>query len=146
MVIIATICYAFNANIIKSKLYDVTPLGIAVGNFAIMLLPALLILPFSGVFEAKVTEGDNFLSSLGYIVILCILGTCIAKVMFNKLIHISSPVFSVSVTYLIPIVGIFWGVLDGEKFTWKQFLTGTIILFGVYLVNKKKKHLKLEVF
>jgi len=146
LVIIATICYAFNANIIKSKLYDVTPLGIAVGNFAIMLLPALLILPFSGVFEAKVTEGDNFLSSLGYIVILCILGTCIAKVMFNKLIHISSPVFSVSVTYLIPIVGIFWGVLDGEKFTWKQFLTGTIILFGVYLVNKKKKHLKLEVF
>jgi len=139
LVVFATICYAFNANIIKSKLYDVTPLGIAVGNFAIMLVPALIILPFSGVFEAKVTGGENFLSSLGYIVVLCVLGTCIAKVMFNKLIHISSPVFSVSVTYLIPVVGIFWGVLDGEKFTLGQFFTGGIILVGVYLVNKKKK-------
>lgn len=139
LVIIATICYAFNANIIKSKLYDVSPLGIAVGNFATMLIPALLILPFSGVFEAKVIEGQYFLSSLGYIVILCVLGTCVAKVMFNKLIHISSPVFSVSVTYLIPVVGIFWGVLDGEKFTVGQFFAGGIILLGVYLVNKKKK-------
>lgn len=139
LVIIATICYAFNANIIKSKLYDVSPLGIAVGNFAIMLIPALIILPFSGVFEAKVIEGQYFLSSLGYIVILCVLGTCVAKVMFNKLIHISSPVFSVSVTYLIPVVGIFWGVLDGEKFTVGQFFAGGIILLGVYLVNKKKK-------
>jgi drug/metabolite transporter (DMT)-like permease len=139
LVIIATICYAFNANIIKSKLYDVSPLGIAVGNFAIMLIPALIILPFSGVFEAKVLEGKYFLSSLGYIVILCLLGTCVAKVMFNKLIHISSPVFSVSVTYLIPVVGIFWGVLDGEKFTVGQFFAGVIIMLGVYLVNKKKK-------
>jgi drug/metabolite transporter (DMT)-like permease len=142
LVIVATICYAFNANIIKSKLQDVTPLGIAVGNFAIMLVPALLILPFSGVFEAKVTEGENFLSSLGYILVLCILGTCIAKVMFNKLIHISSAVFSVSVTYLIPVVGIFWGLLDGENFVMQQFLATGLILVGVYLINRRNKNKK----
>lgn len=137
-VILATICYAFNANIIKSKLYDVSPLGIAVGNFAIMLIPALIILPFSGLFEAKVIEGQYFLSSLGYIIILCVIGTCVAKVMFNKLIHISSPVFSVSVTYLIPVVGIFWGLVDGENLVFQQFLAACIIIFGVYLINRQK--------
>ena len=137
-VILATICYAFNANIIKSKLYDVSPLGIAVGNFAIMLIPALFILPFSGIFEARVIEGEYFLSSLGYIVILCVIGTCVAKVMFNKLIHISSPVFSVSVTYLIPVVGIFWGLMDGENLVIQQFLAACIIIFGVYLINRQK--------
>ena len=103
-----------------------------------MFIPALIILPFSGVFEAKVIEGQYFLSSLGYIVILCVLGTCVAKVMFNKLIHISSPVFSVSVTYLIPVVGIFWGLMDGENFVLQQLLAACIIIFGVYLINRQK--------
>lgn len=137
-VIIATICYACNANIIKSKLQNVTPMGIAVGNFAAIIIPAIIVLPFSGFFSIQVTSGEHFWSSLGYIIILCVIGTCIAKIMFNKLVQISSAVFSVSVTYLIPIVGIFWGILDGEKFTLSQFLAALLILVGVYLVNKKK--------
>nr|WP_299342217.1 EamA family transporter [Allomuricauda sp.] len=138
LVVLATICYASNANIIKSKLQNVSAMGIAVGNFACILLPALLILPFSGFFSNEVTSAPKFWSSLGYIVVLCIMGTCVAKVMFNRLIQISSAVFSVSVTYLIPIVGIFWGVLDGEAFKLQQLLAAAIILLGVYLVNKKK--------
>lgn len=137
-VIIATICYACNANIIKSKLQNVTPMGIAVGNFASIILPALIVLPFSGFFSVEVTTGEFFWSSLGYIIILCVIGTCIAKVMFNRLVQMSSAVFSVSVTYLIPIVGIFWGMLDGERFTLRQLLASLLILLGVYLVNKKK--------
>ncbi|GMN06837.1 DMT family transporter [Croceitalea sp. MTPC5] len=138
-VIVATICYACNANIIKSKLQHVTPMGIAVGNFAFIFVPALVVLPFSGFFNVEVTSGKYFWSSLGYIVILCVIGTCIAKVMFNRLVQISSAVFSVSVTYLIPIVGIFWGILDGERFTVKQLLASLLILLGVYLVNKKRR-------
>lgn len=137
-VIIATVCYACNANIIKNKLQDVSPMGIAVGNFAVILIPGIIVLLFSGFLKKEVTTGPNFFSSLGYIVILCIMGTCVAKVMFNRLVQISTAVFSVSVTYLIPIVGIFWGVLDGEKFTLWQLFAALIILLGVYLVNKKK--------
>lgn len=137
-VILATIGYAGNANIIKSKLQNVSPMAIAVGNFATILIPAIIILPLSGFFDKEVRTGDFYWSSLGYVVVLCLVGTCIAKVMFNKLIHISSAVFSVSVTYLIPIVGISWGLLDGENFSLKQFFAAIIILLGVYLVNKKK--------
>lgn len=137
-VIIATICYASNANIIKNKLQDVSPMGIAAGNFAVILIPGIVILLFSGFLDEDVIAGPNFFSSLGYIVILCIMGTCVAKVMFNRLVQISTAVFSVSVTYLIPIVGIFWGVLDGERFTLSQLFAALVILLGVYLVNKKK--------
>lgn len=137
LVVLAALCYACNANIIKSKLSEVSPMGIAVGNFISIMLPAALILPFSGAFSSTVTSGPYFWSSIGYIVILCIFGTCVAKVMFNKLIQLSTPVFSVSVTYLIPVVGIIWGLLDGERFTLAQMGAAGIILLGVYLVNKK---------
>ena len=123
----------------KSKLQGVSPMGIAVGNFVCILLPGILLLPLSGTLNSNVINGEFFWSSLGYIVTLCVIGTCIAKVLFNKLIQISSPVFSVSVTYLIPIVGIFWGILDGEAFTIKQLGASLLILAGVYLVNQKKK-------
>ncbi|MCX2718273.1 DMT family transporter [Lentiprolixibacter aurantiacus] len=138
LVIIATICYALNANIIKGKLQEVSPLGIAVGNFVVMLPPAIVVLLFSGALSEEVMASPRFYSSIGYLVILSIMGTCVAKVMFNRLIQISTPVFSVSVTYLIPVVGIFWGVMDGERFSLVQLLAAVVILVGVYLVNKKK--------
>ncbi len=137
LVILATIGYALNANIIKSKLQDVSPLGIATGNFMVMVLPALIISVFSGVTDEEVVQGPYFMSSLAYIIILAIFGTCIAKVMFNRLIQLSTPVFSVSVTYLIPIVGVLWGLLDGELFKPQQLFAASIILLGVYLVNRK---------
>ncbi len=138
-VVLASLCYAINANLIKSKLQSVSPMGIAVGNFLFLILPALGVVIFSGALSAEVRQGDHFWASIGYIALLCIFGTAIAKVMFNRLIQISTPVFSVSVTYLIPIVGVFWGLIDGERFSLGQFAATLIILLGVYLVNKNKK-------
>ena len=58
--------------------------------------------------------------------------------MYIKLLEISTPVFSVSTTYLMPIVAIFWGLLDGEEFKLIQVIGTAVILIGVYLVTKKK--------
>ena len=137
LVVLAAIGYACNANIIKNKLQHVSPMGIAVGNFATIMVPGLVVLLFSGFFSTAVVQGKYFWSSLGYIALLCIISTCIAKVLFNRLVQLSSAVFSVSVTYLIPLVGIFWGILDGERFTLKQGISGLLILLGVYLIHKK---------
>ena len=75
-------------------------------------------------------------SSLIYLVILSIFGTGWAKIIFYKLIQISSPVFSTSVAYLIPIVAVIWGYSDGEKVSFLQLFAGTIILTGIYIVNR----------
>ena len=76
---------------------------------------------------------------MGYVFILAFFGTALAKVMFNDLVAISSPVFSISITYLLPIVAILWGVLDNEIFTFIQWTGCAFILLGVYLVTENKR-------
>ena len=135
--IISSIGYAFNVNIIKKYLQDLDAIAITTGNFILILIPAFLVLLFTGFFTSfELNETTE--PALLYILILAIVGTGFAKIMFNKLIQISSPVFSASVTYLIPIVAVMWGILDGEKLSVIQLVAGVIILFGVYMVNKNK--------
>ncbi|OSY87067.1 permease [Tenacibaculum holothuriorum] len=137
LVIISSVGYAFNVNIVKKYLYDLDALAITTGNFLLLIVPAFLVLVFSGFFSTfEINEQTT--SALGYITILSVIGTGIAKVMFNKMVHISSPVFAASVTYLIPIVAVMWGIIDGEKLSLIQLLAGGVILFGVWLVNKAK--------
>lgn len=139
LVVIAAVCYAINVNIIKKYMADISALGIATGNFLILLLPAVIVL-FSTGFSFAEIQGDSVLIvSLIYVAILGVVGTGIALVIFNKLIHISDPVFSSSVTYIIPVVALFWGILDGEVFSLLELLSAGIILLGVFLVNRTNK-------
>lgn len=138
LIIIASVGYAFNANIIKKHLNDLNALSIVTGNFLILLVPAIIVLACTDFFVTFDFNDEVLMQSLGYLVILAVVGTGIAKTIYNKLVHISDPVFASSVTYLIPLVAIFWGVLDNEKLSLLQVFAGMIILLGVYLVNKKK--------
>ena len=138
LIIIGSVGYALNVNMIKKYLNDLNALSIVTGNFLILLVPATIVLSCTDFFATFDVNDDELMQSLGYLMILSIVGTGIAKTIYNKLVHISDPVFASSVTYVIPLVAIFWGVLDGEKLSPLQIFGGVIILVGVYLVNKKK--------
>ena len=140
--IIASLMYAFNANVIKTYLQHLSALGIAAGSFLLLLFPAVIILAFTGFFDVKYLQQPQTQMSLLYVALLALIGTALAKIIFNRLIQLSNPVFSTSVTYLIPVVALIWGVLDGEAFNLWQLAAGGIILLGVYLSNTKrrKKH------
>ena len=138
LVVAAAICYSVNVNVITYKLQDVPALSIALGNFIAIAVPALLVLVTSNFPWGAVYESTALSSSLGYIFILSLFGTALAKVMFNELVSISSPVFSISITYILPIVAISWGILDGEQFVLIQWLGCALILLGVYLITDKK--------
>ena len=138
LVIIATVMYAFNINIIKRHLQNIPPLSIAVGNFIVIIVPAFLVLIYSGFFTQQVLQGPNFSISIFYVFLLSLFGTAIAKVLFNNLVQISTPVFASSVTYIMPIVAVFWGLLDNEVFSFWQGIATLIILGGVYLANSKR--------
>jgi len=135
LVVIATLCYAINVNLIKKYLSDLNSLSITTGNFAVLLVPALIILSTTDI--SKTIHIDITKHSIFFVMILGVLGTGIANVLFFKLIQMSSPVFATSVTYLIPIVAFFWGLLDSEMLTPIQFFGAFIILIGVYLSAKK---------
>jgi drug/metabolite transporter (DMT)-like permease len=135
LIILASFCYATNVNLIKRHLFDVSPVSITTGNFVVLLIPAILILVFSGFPEQIHLEKTQ--KSVCFILILGVLGTGIANILFFKLIQIASPVFAASVTYLIPVVAFFWGLLDNEILTPIQFFGAFIILIGVYLSARK---------
>jgi len=139
LVIFAGVMYAFNVNIIKHYMQNISAIAIATGNFIFLIPPALILLVHSDFFNPDILYTRDVQISLGYIIILALFGTAMAKVMFNKLVQISNPVFASSVTYLMPIISVMWGILDNEKFTIMQFFASLVIITGVYLVNKKMK-------
>ena len=135
LVILATVMYAISINVIKKYLQDLDALSIS-------SLAFLVIGPFSAIYIfntdfISLTSTNKGFEALLYIVLLAVVGTSLAVVIFNQLISRSSAIFASSVTYLIPIVAIFWGIFDGEKVTLIHLLSVVIILSGVYLVNKK---------
>lgn len=141
-VIASTVMYAVNVNIIKRYLQEVKPLAIAVGNYVVIFIPALLVLIFTDFFNLNNFDIPVFNKAIGYVVILAFFGTALAKVLFNTLVQMSTPVFASSVTYIMPIVALAWGLLDGETFSWTQGLGTLIILIGVYLANRKTKKIR----
>ena len=138
-VVLATLMYGFNVNIIKHYLQEVKPIAIATGNFVAIIIPAFLVLMCSGFFSSETFENQAVYTSIGYVAILSVFGTVMAKIIFNNLIQISSPVFASSVTYLMPIIALLWGLLDGERFGLDQGFASLLILCGIYLANKKAK-------
>ncbi len=134
LVVLASIGYAININLIKKHLANLNPLSITTGNFAVLLVPALIILfttPIIHQIQQPVTK-----HSLFFILILGIIGTGIANIIFFKLIQIASPIFASSVTYMIPIVACIWGLFDNETLTTIQIVGAFIILIGVFLSSK----------
>ena len=136
-VVAATIFYGINANLIKHYLNMMKSLSIAsislttVGPLAIIYL--LFLTPFlDHIHEPKV------LVASGYIVILGVFGTAFALILFNKMVQLTNPVFSTSVTYLIPIISVFWGVIDGEQLSLLQLISMLTIIIGISLSNKGK--------
>ena len=136
LVVVACLFYGVSVNVIRKYLAEMNPIDISAMAF-------LYVGPFAGYYVfstdfVEIASTKNGLSSLGYVTILAILGTSFSVVLFNKLIKDTSAIFAASVTYLIPIVAILWGVLENEPIKYEHYIGVCIILCGVYLVNKKK--------
>lgn len=135
-VVIATICYGFNVNMVYKYLRDIGSLQIAAVALTLNAIPALLVLYFTGYFSLPLTD-SGILYSTGHAALLGILGTALASIIFYQLVKSAGAVFASMVTYGIPIIANFWGMIYGEEVGWKQFTCLLLILTGVYLANKK---------
>jgi drug/metabolite transporter (DMT)-like permease len=140
LVVIATILYGTNVNLVKHYLNDIKP--IYVSTLSLFCIGPLALLTFwqTDVITTLQTQkgsGQSFM----YLVLLGTFSTAIATIFFNYLLQVSSAVFASSVTYLIPIVAIIWGFLDKESLHWSHLLCFGFILLGVWLVNKPSKNL-----
>jgi len=134
-VVAATICYGFSVNIIRSKLAEVDPITITSIALLFTGIPMGITLCFTGVIH-KTIHMPGAVTSLFYVVLLGALSTALSTVLFTKLVKMSGALFAASVTYLIPIVAVLWGVADGETLSPVHFLGLAGALIGVYLINK----------
>jgi drug/metabolite transporter (DMT)-like permease len=136
--VIATINYAFNANFVSRYLKALHPLDIASVGMMMIGVPMLLPLLLATDFLPKLASETQAWHSLGFLLILGAVGTAFMKVLFYRMVHLAGPVFATAVSYAIPIVALFWGVLDGEHLGWSHAVGLVGILSGVYLISHKK--------
>jgi len=141
LVVLAAICYGFNVNIIKFKIKEIKPTVItAISLMMVLPLGAIYLLTFTQ-FSFKLLHVEGALKAAGYIAVLGTIGTAAALVLFNSLVKLVTPVFASSVTYLIPLVAIFWGVLDGEALFALHYLGIFAVILGVWIGNRRTKPL-----
>ena len=136
-VVLATICNALNANVVKTYLQHLNPIKMsALGLFAVG--PVAFIYLCTTAVPAKILYTTAGLHGLGYVTILALVSTSLGFIFYNKLIQISSPLFASVITYLIPVVALMWGLQDGEQITPFHYLGMVTILAGVFIVNKSE--------
>ena len=107
-------------------------------HFSVIFIPAIIIFSLSDFKSDQIYDPDT-IKSIGYVLILSTFGTALAKVLFNKLVQMSTAVFASSVTYSLLIVSLFWGILDGELFSFNQLMATILIVLGVLLSSRKPR-------
>ena len=136
-VVAASLLYGINANIIKHYLNELKSITVASLSLVIVGPVAFIYLLFFTPFMGHIQSPEVLLAT-GYILILGVFGTALALVLFNKMVQLTGALFAASVTYLIPLVAVSWGVLDGENISLIQVLSMVVIIVGVFIANSKR--------
>lgn len=144
ILILGAALYAISALIIEKKLMHISSVDLASSIYTFWMLPSLLILAFSGFFTKIDFAQSHILESLGYLIFLTVISTTLVMFLFFKLVQDTSAVFASTISLLLPVVAVIWGILDGEKFTLWYALGGLLILIGVYFIRDKKQDNSLE--
>lgn len=135
MVITAACFYGINANIIKTKLAHLPALTVGIFPVVLISIPSIIIALSLDVPTSIIAHSDN-LKPLWSIVILGVLGTALALIVFNAFIQNTTALFASSVTYLLPFVAAVWGFFDGEYLGIIHFISLALIIVGIYLTRR----------
>jgi len=133
----AALSYAVASLLAKSKLPGLDPIGLATTQ---LTLSALLLLPLtlSGAWPVAFLA----LSPLGAVAVLGFIGSGIAYLLYYKLLAEVSATQVVAVTYLLPVWGIFWGLVAGEDIGVATYAGVAITLAGLILLNLPERRLR----
>lgn len=138
-IVLATIFYALNVNIIKYHLQELRSLTITSVSLSLVgPVAAIQLFGFTD-FTTKLVTVEGSWQSAIFIVILGVIGTAVALIIFNQLVSLTDPVFTSSVTYLIPVVAVMWGLIDGEIILTTHVVGMAAILLGVYIANSQRR-------
>lgn len=135
LIVVATVCYGSSVNMVQAFFGDTKPVIISSMSFFVIGIPALIWL-FTTDFLHVMAHDSQAWWSLGSVTILSLFGTVMASMIFYYLVQKTSAVFGSTVTYLMPVVALAWGILDGETITTLHIAGLALILAGVYFTKR----------
>jgi drug/metabolite transporter (DMT)-like permease len=126
----ATTCYGIAACFMKKHLSGVKPFAIAAGS---QVFAAIILLPLAVMYWPAVNPSTT---TWLYALLLAVLCTGIAYIMYFDLIAKVGPSFAMMVGYLVPVFGIFWGIVVLDESLSSYAMTGgSMIIFGVMITT-----------
>lgn len=137
LIVFACFLYGLNLNWVKFKIQNVQSLTITSVSLMLIGPMALIYLLVFSDFIPIMQTAEGAMRAFGLIVLLGCMSTAVAMYIFNTLVKITTPLFASSVTYIMPIVSVMWGLLDGEQLLAGHYIGMIAIIGGVYLANKK---------
>ncbi len=135
LIVLGTMCYALSANIVKTHLQDINPIALSAVALFTVAIPAFMYSFFTDIYISIARDSSTHISLLA-ILVLSLMGTVLANVLFFRLIQNTNAIFASSVAYLIPVTALGWGLLDGEVLALIHILGMGLILVGVWLLRR----------
>ena len=135
-VVVGTLCYGTSGNLVKARLSDLSSISISATAFTMIGPPALVILYLTD-FADVIQVHPYAIKSLMAVLILALGGTVAMSVLYFSLVKRTDALFASTVSYLIPLVAVGLGTLDGETISVWQMLGFSLILSGIYLSRGK---------
>ena len=132
-ILLACLCYATSSNLVGAFFRDLPALTITVASFFLVGLPALIWALSAGAVVQTVQTHPRGWLALGYVVTLAVFSTVLASIVFFRLVQRNGAVFASVVSYIIPVVALGWGLLDGEALALLQIPAVALVLVGVSL-------------
>ena len=134
-VVAGTLCYGLSANLVKRYCQDIHPIALTAVGFSSLGVIALIILGMTGAYS-KMTEPLVFKESLLALILLALICTVLANILFYWLIQRTSAVFGSAIAYAIPCMALVWGSVDGELITLYQLSGFGFIIAAVYALRR----------
>ena len=131
IITIATLSYAVATVIAKAKLRGLDPIGLATTQ---LTLASLMLVPFAlaGAHPSALHAGP-----IGAIAVLGFAGSGIAYLLYYRLLPVISATQLAAVTYIIPIWGVFWGLLAHERIGAGTYVGVAVTIAGLVLLNMR---------
>ena len=134
-VVAGTLCYGLSANLVKRYCQDIHPVALTSVGFSVLGFVALIILFFTGAFTTM-ADADAWKVSMPSLIILALVCTVFANIIFYWLIQKTTVIFSSAIAYAIPCMALVWGSVDGEIISWYQLAGFGFIVAAVYTLRK----------
>jgi len=135
-IMIATICYGINVNMVGKYMQNISAIHIASVAFSFSVIPGVIILYMTGYFNYDFKDAALLHATLAGGT-LGVINTSIASILFYILVKRAGILFASTVTYAIPFVSLAMGLIYNEPIHPLRLVGLAIILIGVYLVNKR---------